>query len=614
MQRNIITEVMENFSPEFISKAAHALQETENGVSRGLENLIPSIFYQLNHHLDRSDANQFFQLLKKEKNISFMNQLDSLLKGNKASSDRKSITGNFIEKLFGNQFQEILDFVSQRNQIKTKSTQSLMTIAGALVMGHLSKMIRKDGLKLDTLKSTLLGQQNNIEAALPKGMINWLGNIRPLATATRSSSNNKGAATVAYASKGTAATSAGAVESSSSVAKYLWLLPFLLLLLGGWYFLSPSSTTNSEANISQKENNISPVKRNTTTVEEVKDELVLATEKIAEEHQSEATTSNTISTINAPIASSNTNSTETKRVVKEESKEIVTISEPELIEEINLEIPSSPGKVDVSENMSTKGGGENNNANTKLDYSKLSGASVSADAPSVKVSYEDYIENVKMPEQRAGALAEIKKETLTVLPEWYTKSKNVVNGNSSHVTVIKKTETIIDGRNTTSDALSELRKSLSLTTYNAWFGHITNPISSTEYRFYSYLTGKQSNAYQTDKYTWFTLDKVSFPNYDSKMDFNASKGQLGRIANILSANPDVTLRLGGFTSDLGKKKDNRALSFEMAEQTKAALVQLGVAENRISVKGYGERNPLGLNDTEWGRMKNHRVGFRVLSK
>ena len=131
---------------------------------------------------------------------------------------------------------------------------------------------------------------------------------------------------------------------------------------------------------------------------------------------------------------------------------------------------------------------------------------------------------------------------------------------------------------------------------------------------YNYLSEEKSKGNEIDKYTWFNLDEVKFKSFSSRMDYEVSKGQLTRIANILSANPDVQLKIGGFTSDEGRKKANRKLSLEMADQTKAALVKLGVDESRISVKGYGESNPLGLNDTEAGKMRNHRVGFRVLSK
>ena len=618
MQRNIITELEGKFSPEFIKKAALALKESESGVSRGLKNLVPSILFQLNHQLNRSDANQLFQLLKNEDNITFNNQLDGLLKNENSTLTRKNIVGGFIKKLFGDQQERILDFVSQRNQLKTRSSQSLMTIAGALVMGNLSQLIRKDGLKLNSLRSFLSGQQDHIEADLPAGITNWLGTIRPLATA--GSSSAAGTTAVAYSSGSTAANAvsdeAVAAGPSSSVAKYL--LPLLLLLVlffGGKYFLNSSSTPIKAEPISQANNN-TPAKSVVVkeALEEVdKDELIAATLEQALDNKIE-TSNKTPKTSSSSISNNNT-VTSGSKIIKKKSIESVTISEPQLIEEVNIEATSSPGEVVSNVNMSSKGGENYNKTNTNVTSSGTSSVVfVNTKPKAVKVKYEDYIGKVKMPETGQIASSKIERKISDVRPEWYTSSKEVVGGNSSHVTIIKKTETSFPGRNTTSDALSELRKSLSLTTYNAWFGHITNPISSTEYRLYNHISGKIKSTNAIDKYTWFNLDKVSFPNYDSRMDYNESKGQLGRIANILSTNPNVTLKIGGFTSDLGKKRANRKLSLEMAKQTKAALVKLGVDESRISVKGYGESNPLGLNDTEQGRMKNHRVGFRVMSK
>ena len=44
---------------------------------------------------------------------------------------------------------------------------------------------------------------------------------------------------------------------------------------------------------------------------------------------------------------------------------------------------------------------------------------------------------------------------------------------------------------------------------------------------------------------------------------------------------------------------------------KAFLVGEGIAESRLTVKGYGESDPVDSNDTPAGRANNRRVTFNV---
>ncbi|UOQ75067.1 OmpA family protein [Hymenobacter cellulosilyticus] len=78
---------------------------------------------------------------------------------------------------------------------------------------------------------------------------------------------------------------------------------------------------------------------------------------------------------------------------------------------------------------------------------------------------------------------------------------------------------------------------------------------------------------------------------------------------ILSQYPDYSLSIAGHTDNKGAAALNLALSRERAAAAKRYLVQHGVAENRIEMRGYGARHPLVSNATEAGRARNRRVEF-----
>jgi outer membrane protein OmpA-like peptidoglycan-associated protein len=51
------------------------------------------------------------------------------------------------------------------------------------------------------------------------------------------------------------------------------------------------------------------------------------------------------------------------------------------------------------------------------------------------------------------------------------------------------------------------------------------------------------------------------------------------------------------------------LSQTRADAVKAQLVKMGIAESRLTTKGFGESKPIDTNDTVEGKANNRRVEF-----
>jgi len=81
------------------------------------------------------------------------------------------------------------------------------------------------------------------------------------------------------------------------------------------------------------------------------------------------------------------------------------------------------------------------------------------------------------------------------------------------------------------------------------------------------------------------------------------------IADSLKTNPDLDLMIEGHTDNTGDPSYNKILSLERTNAVKNVLLGLGIAENRIHVKGYGDTQPIAENKTAAGRAKNRRVVF-----
>lgn len=90
---------------------------------------------------------------------------------------------------------------------------------------------------------------------------------------------------------------------------------------------------------------------------------------------------------------------------------------------------------------------------------------------------------------------------------------------------------------------------------------------------------------------------------------SASEEILEQAFNTLDQNKDVVVEIRGYTDNVGNPRSNMRLSQRRADAVKTWLVNKGIAADRITAKGYGDKNPIGDNKTADGRQKNRRIEF-----
>ena len=123
----------------------------------------------------------------------------------------------------------------------------------------------------------------------------------------------------------------------------------------------------------------------------------------------------------------------------------------------------------------------------------------------------------------------------------------------------------------------------------------------------------ENGAKAVDKTTWFDFDRLLFDTAKATLK-PESEAQLKTVAAILTAFPNVHIKVGGYTDNTGDKAANLALSGARAASVVAELTKLGVDKTRLSSEGYGIEHPVADNATEEGRAKNRRVSMRVTKK
>jgi OOP family OmpA-OmpF porin len=116
-----------------------------------------------------------------------------------------------------------------------------------------------------------------------------------------------------------------------------------------------------------------------------------------------------------------------------------------------------------------------------------------------------------------------------------------------------------------------------------------------------------------DDTTWFNFDRLLFDTGSATLQ-PSSQEQLNNIAAILKAYPNVHVKIGGYTDNVGDAASNLQLSQARAQNVMNAIVAAGIDPSRLESQGYGEDHPVGDNSTPEGRAQNRRIALRVTAK
>lgn len=91
-----------------------------------------------------------------------------------------------------------------------------------------------------------------------------------------------------------------------------------------------------------------------------------------------------------------------------------------------------------------------------------------------------------------------------------------------------------------------------------------------------------------------------------------SESVLNKVVAILKDNSGVNVEIQGHTDNTGAAEQNKVLSSKRAESVKKYLVNNGIADYRLTTKGYGSDKPIATNNTEEGKQKNRRIEFIII--
>jgi outer membrane protein OmpA-like peptidoglycan-associated protein len=88
--------------------------------------------------------------------------------------------------------------------------------------------------------------------------------------------------------------------------------------------------------------------------------------------------------------------------------------------------------------------------------------------------------------------------------------------------------------------------------------------------------------------------------------------ELLRLKSMLDENPEIKIRLEGYTDNNSKGKKNIQLAKKRVESVKKWLIFKGINGKRIKIKAVGGEHQISAGDGPEGRRANRRVEVRVV--
>ncbi len=82
---------------------------------------------------------------------------------------------------------------------------------------------------------------------------------------------------------------------------------------------------------------------------------------------------------------------------------------------------------------------------------------------------------------------------------------------------------------------------------------------------------------------------------------------LNKAADSMKQNPNMRLRIQGYTDSTGDAAQNVALSKQRSDAVQQYLTGKGVDQSRLNLEGFGDSNPAATNGTADGKATNRRV-------
>jgi outer membrane protein OmpA-like peptidoglycan-associated protein len=168
MSWNFLDLVKGQFGSELISQASSFLGESESGVSKGLDAVIPAALSGIIKKVEDGDTSTLVNLAKTAYDSGILDSLPNTFSA--IGGGVPSVGPSLITGLLGDKFGGIANAVSSFTGLKGSTTSSLFGTVVPLALALLGKYTKDNNAAPGAIASLLSSQKNSILSAVPAGL------------------------------------------------------------------------------------------------------------------------------------------------------------------------------------------------------------------------------------------------------------------------------------------------------------------------------------------------------------------------------------------------------------------------------------------------------------
>ncbi|WP_162628169.1 OmpA family protein [Arcticibacterium luteifluviistationis] len=240
MSINLLDLAKGYLSNAAVGQVSEFLGEDSSSVAKALSGALPTVLGGImNQASTENGLGSLMGLLNQGGNSGILDNLGGVLGNQSKAADLLSGGSGLLSTLLGNNSGGIIDAIGSFSGLKKSSSSSIMSLVAPLLMGVIGKQVKSKGLGISGLASMLMGQKENVEAAMPAGLagVSSMLNFGKLGD---------------Y--KGSVSSAKAAIEDVSTGSAgggnwMKWLLPILAILAAIWAFRTCSDDVADAAGI-----------------------------------------------------------------------------------------------------------------------------------------------------------------------------------------------------------------------------------------------------------------------------------------------------------------------------------------------------------------------------
>ncbi|MBD2751521.1 DUF937 domain-containing protein [Spirosoma validum] len=171
MAVHLISYLKEQFTPTVVDQLSSALNESSANTLKAINGTLPTLLGGLARRVQATGgASSIVSFLDKGDYGNTPLDVSQAIDAKSNTVDSNAPGRDFLNEIFEDKLTRATELISTYSGTKPQSVQTIMSLAGSVLVGVLGRQEQEKGLTAESLKTLLLGQATEFRKTLPTGL------------------------------------------------------------------------------------------------------------------------------------------------------------------------------------------------------------------------------------------------------------------------------------------------------------------------------------------------------------------------------------------------------------------------------------------------------------